>query len=259
MWEGRPVKASNLSDGCVRIFWGLFKKMIIADRLYVPVQVIFESYTDYSGVSVAVAAIAYTVQLYMEFSGCMDIVIGSAKLFGITLPENFKQPFASKNAAEFWRRWHITLGVWFKTYVFYPVSLSSVVKKWNRFGRKHLNKYITKIGVSALALFPVWFFNGLWHGRRWSYIFYGMYYFIILLGSIIVEPLRNKVLKACHINENVFWFKSLRIIKTWIIIFTGELFFRANGLRAGIHMFLSIFKNFEIRDLWNGTFLELGL
>lgn len=259
LWEGKPVKASNLSDGCVRIFWGLFKKMIIADRLYVPVQVIFESYTDYSGVSVAVAAIAYTVQLYMEFSECMDIVIGSAKLFGITLPENFKQPFASKNAAEFWRRWHITLGVWFKTYVFYPVSLSSVVKKWNRFGRKHLNKYITKIGVSALALFPVWFFNGLWHGPRWSYIFYGMYYFIILLGSIIVEPLRNKVLKACHINENVFWFKSLRIIKTWIIIFTGELFFRANGLRAGIHMFLSIFKNFEIRDLWNGTFLELGL
>ena len=101
LWEGKPVKASNLSDGCVRIFWGLFKKMIIADRLYVPVQVIFESYTDYSGVSVAVAAIAYTVQLYMEFSGCMDIVIGSAKLFGITLPENFKQPFASKNAAEF--------------------------------------------------------------------------------------------------------------------------------------------------------------
>lgn len=103
--------------------------MVIADRLYVLVQAVFEHYENYHGVIIAVAAVAYTIQLYMEFSGCMDIIIGSGRMFGMTLPENFCQPFASKNAAEFWRRWHITLGVWFKTYIFYPVSVSAAVKK----------------------------------------------------------------------------------------------------------------------------------
>ena len=89
---------------------------------------------------VAFAAVAYTVQLYMEFSGCMDIIIGSGQLFGVTLPENFRQPFCAQSAAEFWRRWHITLGTWFKTYIFYPVSMSAPVKRWNQYGRKHFGK-----------------------------------------------------------------------------------------------------------------------
>lgn len=259
LWEGRPLTGEHLSKGAVRILWGLFKKMIIADRLYVLVTAVFENYEQYSGVVIAAAAIAYTIQLYMEFSGCMDIIIGTGKMFGVDLPENFRQPFASRNAAEFWRRWHITLGIWFKTYVFYPVSVSGIVKKWNRFGRKYLGKYITKLGVSALALFPVWLCNGLWHGPRWSYIFYGMYYFVILLGGIALEPVRNKFIKICRINEDAFYFKIPRILKTWMIIFTGELFFRANGLSAGLKMFRSIFRDFELHKLWDGTFLTFGL
>ena len=259
LWEGMPLSGENLSKGSVRILWGLFKKMIIADRLYVLVQAIFEHYENYHGVMIAAAAVAYTVQLYMEFSGCMDIIIGSGRMFGITLPENFHQPFASKSAAEFWRRWHITLGVWFKTYVFYPVSVSSLVKKWNKFGRAHLGKYLTKLGVSAMALFPVWICNGLWHGARWSYIFYGMYYFTILLLEVAVEPLKNKAVKTFRINEETWYYKSLQILKTWFIIFTGELFFRANGLWAGLQMFVSMFHDFEIQKLWDGTLLTLGL
>lgn len=259
LWEGRSLTGENLSQGSVRILWGLFKKMIIADRLYVLVSEIFDHYQKYSGVIVAVAAVAYTVQLYMEFSGCMDIIIGSGRMFGVTLPENFRQPFASRNAAEFWRRWHITLGIWFKTYIFYPVSVSGIVKKWSRFGRKHLGKQITRIGVSAIALFPVWLCNGLWHGPRWSYIFYGMYYFMILLGGIILEPVRTKWIKACHINEDAFYYKIPQILKTWMIIFVGELFFRANGFRAGWHMFRSIFQNFELKKLWDGTLLTFRL
>lgn len=259
LWEGNSLKGENLSRGSVRILWGLFKKMIIADRLYMVVQTIFEHYENYHGVMIAVAAVAYTVQLYMEFSGCMDIIIGSGKMFGITLPENFCQPFASKNAAEFWRRWHITLGVWFKTYIFYPVSVSGFVKKWNKFGKAHLGKYITKLGVSAFCLFPVWLCNGLWHGAKWSYIFYGMYYFTILLAGVALEPVRGKTIKLLHLKEQAFYYRTIQIMKTWIIIFTGELFFRANGLRAGIRMFRSMFHNFEVQKLWDGTLLNLGL
>ena len=185
LWQGRGIRRE--------IVWGLFKKMVVADRLYVLVQNVFSQHSRYSGVIVAVAAVAYTVQLYMEFSGCMDIVTGSARMFGVTLPENFRQPFVSRSAAEFWRRWHITLGVWLKTYVFYPVSASGLVKRWNRFARKHCGKYAARLGVSALALFPVWLCNGLWHGPRWSYIFYGMYYFVILLLEMAFEPVGEKI------------------------------------------------------------------
>ena len=154
LFKNESVKAENVFKGCYRIIWGLFKKMIIADRLAVLVDKVYVGYESYSGAVIVVAAISYTIQLYMEFSGCMDMVIGSAGLFGIRLPENFSQPFFAKTCTDFWKRWHITLGVWFKTYVFYPVSVSAIVKKWNKFGRKHLNKYITKLGVSAMALFP---------------------------------------------------------------------------------------------------------
>lgn len=259
LWAGEPLKGDNLSKGGVRILWGLFKKLIIADRLYILVQAIFEHYQEYHGVMIPVAAIAYTVQLYMEFSGCMDIIIGSGRMFGVVLPENFRQPFASRNAAEFWRRWHITLGVWFKTYIFYPVSVSSFVKKWNKFGKVHLGKYMTKLGVSAFCLFPVWLCNGLWHGPKWNYIFYGIYYFVILLGGIAIEPVREKVVGMLHLKEQAFFYHALQILKTWIIIFTGELFFRANGLVAGLHMFGSMFRDFHVERLWDGTLLDLGL
>ncbi len=259
LYAGKPLRYQNIVDGYVRICWGLFKKKIVADRLAIPVATIFDNYTEYSGVLIAVGAIAYTIQLYMEFSGCMDIIIGSGRLFGICLPENFRQPFCARSAAEFWRRWHITLGTWFRTYIFYPVSMSGCVKRWNQFGRKHLGKHATQIGVAAAALFPVWLCNGLWHGARWSYIFYGMYYFILILAGEAVKPLRDRALAVCRIREEAGYWKAIQTVKTWVIIFTGELFFRADGLRAGLHMFRSMFHDFKLSHLWDNTLLTLGL
>lgn len=259
LYEGRPLQMNNLTDGYIRIFWGLFKKTVIADRLAIGVDAIFGNYASYNGSMIVFAAVAYTIQLYMEFSGCMDIIIGSGQLFGVKLPENFRQPFSAQSAAEFWRRWHITLGTWFKTYIFYPVSMSSPVKKWNQYGRKHFGKYITMLGTSAIALFPVWMCNGLWHGARWSYIFYGMYYFSLILVGIAVEPVRDRILKILHISPEFQGLKYMRIAKTWVIIFVGELFFRADGLRAGVHMFRSIFRNFQLSNLWDGSLLNLGM
>lgn len=259
LFEGKNIESENLANGCVRILWGLFKKMVIADRLYRVVEAVFGHYQNYSGVMIAVGAVSYTLQLYMEFSGCMDIVIGSGKLFGITLPENFNQPFASKSAAEFWRRWHITLGVWFKTYVFYPVSVSAVMKKWNKFGKKHLGKYLTKLVGSAIALFPVWLFNGLWHGPQWNYIFYGMYYFVILLLEVALEPVRERFCNRFAGKKNAGWWQVFCTLKTWLIIFTGEMFFRAESLTAGFAMFRRLFAGPGIESLWDGTLLTMGL
>lgn len=259
LFSGSPIRKENLRLGILRIFWGLFKKIIIADRLNVLVGNVFDNHHQYSGAIVVIAAIAYTIQLYMEFSGCMDIVIGSGKIFGIDLPENFRQPFASKNAAEFWRRWHITLGIWLKTYVFFPVSTSQFVKKWNRFGRKHLSKYVTRLGVTAISLFPVWLINGIWHGANWNYIFFGMYYFVILLLSAAFDPVRERIVVLFHINDKASYWQLVQMVKTWIIIVVGELFFRAQGLKAGIEMFASIFQKPMINKLFDGSLFQLGL
>lgn len=259
LFSGEDVRNENLSDGYVRILWGLFKKIIVADRLYVIVNTLFDASVNYNGAYIAIAAIAYTVQLYMEFSGCMDIVIGSARLFGITLMENFRQPFLAKNASEFWRRWHISLGVWFKTYIFYPVSMSKMAKKWKQFGTDKLNKYFTRIGLSAMALFPVWFCNGLWHGPKWNYIFYGMYYFVIIMLEQIMEPIRNGFTSRFKIGEkNKIW-NGFLLVKTWIIIFTGELFFNASSLKHGFKMFFAMFRDFNLRTFVDGSIFSLGL
>lgn len=146
---------NNLSEGSLRILWGLFKKLIIADRLYVLVDKVFGHYTEYHGAVVAAAAIAYTIQLYMEFSGCMDIVIGNGWMFGIRLPENFRQPFFAVDAADFWQRWHITLGIWLRTYVFFPVSVSKPVKRWTRFS-KNLRRKLETDPQNPCHIVTVW-------------------------------------------------------------------------------------------------------
>ena len=110
-----------------------------------------------------------------------------------------------------------------------------------------------------MALFPVWLCNGLWHGARWSYIFYGMYYFTLILIGIAVEPVRDRILSVFHIGPDAKGLTYMRIAKTWGIIFIGELFFRADGLRAGVRMFISMFRDFAISDLWNGGIFELGM
>ncbi|MBE5970379.1 MAG: MBOAT family protein [Lachnospiraceae bacterium] len=259
LYAGNPVKWENLKSGALRILWGLFKKMVIADRLNILVSALYDNYSQFNGAFIALAAISYTVQLYMEFSGCMDIIIGSGRMFGINLPENFRQPFFSKGASEFWRRWHITLGVWFKTYIFYPVSMSKACKKWNKFGKKHVGKWLTMFVSSAICLFPVWICNGLWHGAKWSYIFYGIYYFVIILLEVGLEPVRKKVINALHIADTAVWYNVVRVAKTWIIIFVGELFFRADTLTAGFEMFKSMFRGFSFSQFANGALLNLGM
>lgn len=259
LFSGKSLDIDNLSQGYIRIFWGLFKKLIIADRLSVIVNELFDCAGNYHGAFIALAAIAYTVQLYMEFSGCIDIVIGSAKLFGIKLPENFRQPFLAQDASEFWRRWHISLGVWFKTYIFFPVSTSKPAKKWNKYGSKHAGKYITQFVLAAMALFPVWIANGLWHGAAWHYVCYGLYYFIIILLEFATKPLRVKFMNKVKISDETSWFKWLRRVKTWIVIFTGELFFRADTLKAGMRMFKSMFRDFSVKELFNGALLSMGI
>ena len=257
--SGVPRTLEEMTASAMRICWGMFKKLVVADRLNIIVATLFGEYEKQNGVLIIVAAVCYTVQLYMEFSGMMDVVIGSARLFGIRLPENFRQPFFSQTASEFWRRWHISLGAWLKDYLFYPVAASTTAKKLGKRLRKMSGRYVAKLAVSALALTPVWLFNGLWHGAEWNYIFYGIYYLVLLVLELALEPVKAGFYRRTGIRQNGRGATLLRILRTWVIIFTGEMFFRAPGLRAGFCMFRSLFHGFGISRLWDGTLLTFGL
>ncbi len=129
LWNVEGIKYANLCLGLQRIMYGMMKKMVIADRLSPMVDNIFASHAGYDGGVIALGAICYTIQLYMDFSGSMDAVLGTAQIFGVKMPENFQRPFFSKTISEFWKRWHITLGTWFKDFVFYPVTTAKAMKK----------------------------------------------------------------------------------------------------------------------------------
>lgn len=204
-------------------------------------------------------AVCYTIQLYSDFSGCIDVTLGTAQMFGITLPENFRQPFFSRTASEFWRRWHITLGTWFKDYVFYPLSLTKFIKTLGKNVRKKFGRFIGPIIQSSIPLFAVWLCNGLWHGTGWHYIFFGLYYFAIIILENLFEPFAAKMAIALHINRDRLIWRIIQAIKMVAIIVTGELFFRAVRLRAGFFMIRSIFTGFDVSVFTNGSIFKLGL
>ena len=227
-----PITYQNLKFGSQRILFGLMKKMIIADRLDPAVSKIFTSYTQ-DGLFSLIGAVLCTIQLYMDFSGIVDICLGSAEIFGIKLPENFRQPFFAENASDFWRRWHITLGTFLRDYVFYPISLAKPIHRLSKFFTKHFGKAAGKFIGPFIALFAVWFLNGLWHGPYWSYIFYGLYYFCFMILEILLKKPVDTFFKKHQIDEKQIGLRLFRFIKLFIIVIIGELFFRAQTLAVG--------------------------
>ena len=259
LYAGEPITGESVVQGSLRIIWGLFKRMIVADRLNTAVTILYLPKNHFSGAMILLTAIVTTLQLYLEFAGTIDIIIGSARIFQIRIPENFRQPFHSQSAAEFWRRWHITLGRWFKNYIFYPVTTSNLVKRWNKYGRKNCGKYITTVGTSALALFPVWILNGLWHGPKWPYILYGVYYFIILLAEVALHPVGEKLRRIIRVADDNIWIQRWHMVRTWVIILTGEVLFRAESFHQFLRMCKDLFRGPFFQEKMVGQFLRLKL
>lgn len=259
LWEVKAITYDNLTLGMQRILFGLMKKLVIADRLNPLIQTIFSDYTNYEGGIIAIAAVCYTVQLYMDFSGTMDAVIGIAQIFGVTMPENFKRPFFSKTISEFWSRWHISLGKWFKDYVFYPITMSKSMKQLTKKSRKKIGNHYGPLLAGSIALLCVWFCNGLWHGAAWNYIFFGMYHFVLILSGNLLEPVTKTFIKKLHLNPIHFIYQIMQMIRTTVLVIIGELFFRAEGLEAGIVMFRKIITDFHFTS-WNLDLLsQLGV
>ena len=213
----------------VLIGYGFFKKLVIADRAGIFVDTFFKE--NHSGILTIMVIIMYTIQIYFDFSGCIDIITGVAELYGVKLPQNFNRPFFSKSISEFWRRWHITLGTWLKDYVFYPISLSKMNMKLNMKVRKFKNKHLSKFIIIAFPLFFVWFANGLWHGPSIKYISYGLYYYVLMMLGVLLEPVFTKLISLLKINTKVFSYKFFQIVRTTIIVMFGLFMFRCDTLK----------------------------
>ena len=260
IWDGGEMTREGFLRGSMRIFFGLFKKVMIADRLNPLLDHVFLHYMEYdNGVMNWIATLFYMIQLYCEFSGSIDVVIGSAEIMGISLPDNFKQPFFSKNISEFWTRWHITLGTWFKDYIFYPMSLSKPLKNLTKSARKKLGNHYGPLIAGAIALFTVWFCNGLWHGAGWRYIFFGMYHFVLILCGNLIEYPARIVTEKLHIDRQSRPYKAFQIVRTFILVVVGELFFRAHGLSAGLIMFKQLFTRLSFDWITSGRIFTLGM
>ena len=243
--EGHRADYKGITFGLQRILWGLFKKMIVADRIYLLVNAVSKEYELYSGLVCLLFILGYTIQLYADFSGFMDIALGAAEVFGIKLPENCRQPFFASSAQEFWQRWHITLGTWLKEYVFYSVALSPGMMKFGkRIKKKHKNHF-TKTLPTIIALLAVWVCNGVWHGPKWTYIVYGLYYFVIISTGMLLEPLFKKLYEKIKLNPQCIGLKIWRHVRTLLIILVGETIFGAPTLGAAFHILGSLFRPYH--------------
>lgn len=206
---------NNVSGGILRILFGVFKKLVVADALISPVGQILSDTEKYFGAYIIILIALYSVEIYFDFSGGIDIVLGASRLFGISMPENFKKPFASKSLAEFWNRWHITLGEWFEHYVFYPISLSKPMQRLSRFLRKKLGLSIGKRIPVYFATLATWCLTGLWHGGKLHFVVWGIMNGVLVLCSSetskILGALGDKHPKISHFREMISFFAPIRV------------------------------------------------
>ena len=260
LYEGHSFNLKQVEFGLQRIGWGLFKKLVIADRAAVLVLNVFTNYEMYNGFHYILAVLMYSVDLYMDFSGGIDIVIGAAQMFGITMDENFRQPYFSKSIGEFWRRWHITLGTWMKDYVFYPFCLSKAMNKFGKWGKKHLGEHVGKTLPICFSNLLIFFIVGIWHGAEWRYIMYGMYNGVIIAFSNLVEPLYKKCLHACHINPHKKWWQCVQILRTFILVNIGWVFdCSAAGMGSAVRMIKRMITDLRFDQLNAVMFKSIGL
>lgn len=227
----------NFTRGLQLILFGLFKKLVLADRLSILVSEVYGKAAFYQGYPVILAVLAFTLRLYAEFSGMIDMVRGVSEMYGITLEENFRRPFFSTTVGEFWRRWHISLGTWFKEYVFYPVSMSKLFTKVNKSLRKHGSAFLQGFVPSAMALLCVWVLTGLWHGASMKYLIYGLYYCAIIL----IENLAAQLLEGTALQKSRGW-KLFGLVRTFVLVNIGMLMFSADTLSQGWQMLCAMFR-----------------
>ena len=224
--------------GLLRMLWGFFKKLIISERLGVIVSVMFSDPNTFGGFNVFIAILLFTIQLYSDFSGLMDIVLGMSQALGIFLPENFNAPFLAPTISEYWRRWHITLGLWFREYVFYPILRTKAYTSMQTKLKSKLGKRAGKQISTFIAMFILWLLVGLWHGGKMTFVLGSglLHWFFIVMEESLKSPF-SKLWQRLNINSDCKTLQFIRIIRTFLLVNIGNAFFRSASVTDALRMF----------------------
>lgn len=261
-FKEHPFDYDRVAKGAQLILWGYFEKMVIADRLLVFTNGVFGKWDQLTGLPLMLGLSFFSIQLYLDWLGCMDIARGISQIFGIELDRNFWHPFFSKNMPEFWRRWHISLGSWFKDYLLYPVSMSGLCKAINKFTRKKWGNQASRAFSSVIPAACVWIVTGVWHGAAACYVLWGVYHGILIILSALFEVPIQKLNKLLHINTECFSFNLFRMIRTFILSTIGRIFFATSaGLAETIEILKRTFdfRHLNLHTLWDESLYTYGL
>ena len=259
LFEERKMDPRNIKFGIQLAAWGYFKKMVIADRVGIVVDTVFAGHNNMSGPLVAFGVFLYAIQDYTDFSGGVDIVRGIAQTMGIRMAENFKRPYFSRTIAEFWRRWHMSLGAWMKDYVFYPFALTSAMKKFSKFAKKHGGDTFGKTLPIAMGNVLVFLLIGIWHGASWNYIIWGVYYGLVVGLGGMMKPIFDGMNKLLHINTSSKIFILWQILRSFWLTCVGCIIFRAEGLHEAWVIFKQSLNIFNIPGNYVAEFLKLKI
>lgn len=211
--KSRSFDYPTAVDGCRQILWGLFKKMVVADNCAIGVNEIFSDYNSLGGGNLWIGAVLFTFQIYGDFSGYSDIAIGTAKLFGIKLMRNFNFPYFSRDIAEFWRKWHISLTTWFRDYIYIPLGGSRCKK--------------SKVVRNTFIIFLT---SGFWHGANWTFIVWGAYHALLFIPLIITG--NNRKFTNTVATSKIFpsFSESIMMAWTFLLVLVGWIIFRADNI-----------------------------
>ncbi|MEO6707753.1 MAG: MBOAT family O-acyltransferase [Ginsengibacter sp.] len=214
----------NIIEGGKRIAWGLFKKLVVADRISIYQAAVMANYHEQSGTTLLFATVLYTFQVYADFSGYTDIALGTARLFGFNLMENFKRPLLAKNIGDFWRRWHISLSSWVNDYIFNPLALNH--REWGKWA----------VFYALIISFTV---IGIWHGASWNYVIFGLLHAVALIYEAITKKVRKKISKKIHPAI----YNNLSIILTFLYVSFSLIIFRSATFSEAMSFLNGLFSN----------------
>ena len=241
-FAGHSFDKDTFYQGILRILWGYLKKMVIADRAAIFVDEVFGHYFMYRGLFVLFAVLLFSLQLYMDFSGCMDIVLGVSKLFGVDMTENFHAPYGAATTSEFWRRWHVSLTSWFRDYLYIPLG-------GNRKGK--IRKYIN--------IMIVFLFCGMWHGAGITFLIWGGLNGLYQVVGDMTSGVRHQICRALGLDEESHGAMLRKKLTTTMLIELAWLFFRADGYREAFVMLRRMFTGWNPWILTDGALYQAGL
>ncbi|MFZ3382387.1 MAG: MBOAT family O-acyltransferase [Candidatus Methanoperedens sp.] len=237
-YEEHNFNYNDFADGLKLMLWGFFMKVVIADRLAIVVNTVYNNPTNYTGIPLIVATVFFAFQIFCDFAGYSTIAIGIARVMGFRLMKNFNRPYFSKSIHEFWRRWHISLSTWFKDYIYIPLGGNRVtVSRW------------------YYNLFIISMISGLWHGANWTFIIWGALHAFYSIFSLMTQNIRAKAVQIFRIDKTPIFYSMIQIGVTFILVNIGWIFFRANSLGDAWY----ILTHIHIINGINDSIQSLGL